>query len=84
MPIEVLTSSGEVRPIVRWGEPVMHAPTRAVSDFRSSLQTLIADMFATNLAAHGDGLAAPQVGVDLSVFVFLALPTKRLCTLRKG
>jgi peptide deformylase len=34
------------------------------------LQTLIADMFATNRAADGAGLAAPQVGVDLAVFVF--------------
>ncbi len=70
MPIEELIRSGSVRPIVRWSEPVMHTPTRTVSDFGPSLQTLIADMFATNLAADGAGLAAPQVGVDLAVFVF--------------
>ena len=70
MPIEELIRSGNVRPIVRWGEPVMHTLTRTVSDFGPSLQTLIADMFATNLAADGAGLAAPQVGVDLAVFVF--------------
>lgn len=70
MPIEELIRSGNVRPIVRWGEPVMHTLSRTVSDFGPSLQTLIADMFATNLAADGAGLAAPQVGVDLAVFVF--------------
>jgi peptide deformylase len=70
MPIEMLIRTGNVRPIVRWGEPVMHTPTRTVSDFGMSLQTLIADLFATNLAANGAGLAAPQVGVDLAVFVF--------------
>jgi peptide deformylase len=70
MPIEELIRSGTIRPIVRWGNAVMHAPTRAVEDFGQSLQTLIADMFATNLAADGAGLAAPQVGVDLAVFVF--------------
>jgi peptide deformylase len=70
MPIEELIRSGSVRRIVRWGEPVMHSPTHAVVDYGSSLQTLIADMFATNRAADGAGLAAPQVGVDLAVFVF--------------
>ena len=70
MPIEELIRSGSIRPIVRWGDPVMHAPTRAVADFGPSLQILIADMFATNRAADGAGLAAPQVGVDLAVFVF--------------
>jgi peptide deformylase len=70
MPIEELIRSGSVRPIVRWGEPVMRAPTRAVDEFGPSLQALIADLFATNRAANGAGLAAPQVGVDLAVFVF--------------
>jgi peptide deformylase len=27
-------------------------------------------MFATNTAVHGAGLAAPQIGVDLAVFVY--------------
>jgi peptide deformylase len=70
MPIEELIRSGSIRPIVRWGEPVMHAPTREVEDFGPSLQSLIADLFATNRAADGAGLAASQVGVDLAVFVF--------------
>jgi peptide deformylase len=70
MPIEELIRSGNVRPIVRWGEPVMHTKTRAVTDFGLPLQILIADMFATNLAADGAGLAAPQVGVDIAVFIF--------------
>ena len=70
MPIEELLRSGSVRPIVRWGAPVMHASTRTVTDFGPSLQALIADLFATNLAADGAGLAAPQVGVDLAVFIF--------------
>lgn len=70
MPIEELIRSGTVRPIVRWGETVMHSLTREVSDFGPPLQSLIADMFATNLAAEGAGLAAPQIGVDLAVFVF--------------
>jgi peptide deformylase len=70
MPIEELIRIGSVLPIVRWGEPVMHTPTRKVTDFGPSLQTLLADMFATNAAANGAGLAAPQIGVDIAVFVF--------------
>ena len=70
MPIEELVRAGTVRPIVRWGEPVMHSSTRTVAEYRPPLWTLIADMFATNRAADGAGLAAPQVGVDLAVFVF--------------
>ena len=70
MPIEELVRIGKVLPIVRWGQPVLHAPTREVKDFGSSLQFLLADMFATNSAANGAGLAATQIGVDLAVFVF--------------
>jgi peptide deformylase len=70
LPIEELIRIGTVLPIVRWGEPVMHARTRQVTDFGPSLQTMIADMFATNSAANGAGLAATQIGVDLAVFVF--------------
>jgi peptide deformylase len=70
MPIEELIRIGRVLPIVRWGEPVMHARTRQVTEFDTSLQTLLADMFATNAAAYGAGLAATQVSVDLAVFVF--------------
>lgn len=70
MPIEELIRTGTIRPVVRWGVPLMHAPTREVIDFGPSLQMLLADMFATNRAAEGASLAAPQVGVDLAVFVF--------------
>ena len=70
MPLEELVRVGNVLPIVRWGEPVMHSPTRVVTEFGPDLQTLLANMFATNTAANGAGLAATQVGVDLAVFVF--------------
>lgn len=65
-----LTSGGTVRPITRWGTPVMHARTRPVTEFDEDLRTLVRDMFATMEAAEGVGLAATQVGVDLAVFVY--------------
>jgi peptide deformylase len=76
MPIEELIRSGTVRPIVRWGEPIMHTSTRAVTEYGTSLWTLIAEMFATNRAADGAGLAAPQIGEDLAVFIFDCLDSQ--------
>lgn len=70
MPVEQLIQLGSVRPIVRWGTPVMHRRTEPVTDFGSGLQSLLADMFATNTAAEGAGLAATQVGVSLAAFVY--------------
>jgi peptide deformylase len=65
-----LPDGGAVRPMTRWGEPVMHAPCAPVADFDAGLRTLVADMVATMRAADGVGLAANQVGVSLRVFVF--------------
>ena len=65
-----VTTGGTVLPIARWGEPVMHARTRPVTEFDDHLRSLVTDMFATMYAAEGVGLAATQVGVDLAVFVF--------------
>ena len=70
MTVVELRTGGTVRPITRWGDPVMHAPTRRVTDFVEALQDLVRDMFATMAAAEGVGLAANQVGVDLAVFVY--------------
>jgi len=70
MPVSELLRLGTARPIVRWGTPVLHTPARPVSAFGSALQELLADMFATNTAADGAGLAAQQVGIDLAVFIY--------------
>jgi peptide deformylase len=70
MGIEELTTGGKLLRVTRWGEPVMHAQTRQVTEFGPELQELVRDMFATMEAARGVGLAATQVGVDLSLFVY--------------
>jgi len=70
MGIEELTSGGTVLPITRWGEPVMHAQTRPVTAFDDDLRQLVRNMFATMAAAHGVGLAATQVGIDLALFIY--------------
>lgn len=70
MPLEELLVRGTAVPITRWGEPVLHRACRAVTEFGPELWDLLATMFATNAAANGAGLAAPQIGVDLAVFVY--------------
>jgi hypothetical protein len=41
-----------------------------VADFDAELRNLVADLFDTMCAAPGLGLAAPQIGVGLRVFVY--------------
>jgi peptide deformylase len=69
-PYGPLPQGGTVRPMTRWGTPVMHRPQQPVTSYDDELRTLVADMVATMYAADGVGLAACQIGVDLAVFVF--------------
>ncbi|MEA5359046.1 peptide deformylase [Amycolatopsis sp., V23-08] len=52
------------------GDPVLHNPTREITEFDEQLRTLTDDMFETMYAAEGVGLAANQIGLDLRVFVY--------------
>ena len=65
-----LPTGGTIRPINRWGEPVMHRALQPVTQFDEALAELVADLVATMYAADGVGLAANQIGVDAAVFVF--------------
>ena len=58
-----------IRPIVRYGAAVLHAPASPVDQITPDVQQLIDDMIQTMYAAPGIGLAAPQVGVPLRLFV---------------
>jgi len=66
----LLAVPGTARPIRVVGDPVLHAACREVTSFDAELATLIDDMFASMAVAEGVGLAAPQVGIDLAVFVY--------------
>lgn len=59
-----------VHPIVIHGEPVLHRRAREVKSFDAELRELITDMEQTLHASRGVGLAAPQIGVGLRVFVW--------------
>jgi peptide deformylase len=65
-----LPRGGTVRPITRWGTPVMHRAQKPVEVYDDDLRSLAADMVETMYAADGVGLAACQIGVDLAMFVF--------------
>ena len=58
-----------LRPIVRYGDPVLHSPAAPVERVDGAIRALFADMVETMYAAPGIGLAAPQVGVPLRVIV---------------
>lgn len=63
-------SSGTVRPLRRFGDPVLRGAAEPVTDFDGRLGRLVEDLYATMYAAGGVGLAAPQIGVPQRVFVF--------------
>jgi peptide deformylase len=58
-----------IRPILRYGDKTLHAPSAPVEEVTPEIQALIDDMAATMYAAPGIGLAAPQIGVPLQIFV---------------
>ncbi|NDC48276.1 MAG: peptide deformylase [Micrococcales bacterium] len=59
-----------IRPIFITGDPVLHQPAKEVTEFNQELRNLVQDMYETMDEAPGVGLAAPQIGVPLRVFVY--------------
>jgi peptide deformylase len=60
-----------VRDILKMGDPRLLLQAEPVTQFNTpELHALIADMFETMHAAHGAGLAAPQIGINLQLVIF--------------
>jgi peptide deformylase len=57
-----------IYPIVAYGAPVLRQKTRAIEK-GTALQALVEDMFITMDLACGVGLAAPQIGKNIRLFV---------------
>jgi peptide deformylase len=57
------------RPVVLYPDPVLRQKARPVETIDAAVRELVADMFETMRAEEGAGLAAPQVGVPLRIFV---------------
>ncbi len=65
--------SGKILPIVELGNPILRQKAAPVSQINDpKIQTLIDDMFITSIEAPGVGLAAPQVGHSVRLFVVTA------------
>lgn len=53
-----------IYPIVKYGNAVLEKPAEPVTNFDEDLAKLVEDMFESMYAAHGVGLAAPQIGIS--------------------
>jgi len=58
-----------LQPILKYGERMLHQPATTVDVITPEVLALITDMVETMYAAPGIGLAAPQIGVPLRIFV---------------
>jgi len=58
-----------IRPILKYGDQILHEAARPVDSISSDVSAVIADMIDTMYAAPGIGLAAPQIGVPMRIFV---------------
>ena len=65
-----------VQPIRLFGDPVLRQRAIEVDDFDKEIRQLVTDLTDTMLAAPGAGLAAPQIGVGLRVFLQLSDETQ--------
>lgn len=59
-----------IQPIRLFGDPVLTTPATPVDTFDKELRKLVKDLTETMQDAPGAGLAAPQIGVPLRVFVW--------------
>ncbi len=59
-----------IQPIRLFGDPVLTTPALPVTTFDKELRKLVKDLTETMQDAPGAGLAAPQIGVPLRVFVW--------------
>lgn len=71
-----------IYPIVKLGNSVLERPAEAIRAFDNDLRMLAEDMFESMYAAHGVGLAAPQIGVSRRIAViditFKEDPTQKI------
>jgi peptide deformylase len=58
-----------IYPIVKYGDPVLETPAKTITEFDGDLKKLAEDMFESMYAAHGVGLAAPQIGIGKRIAV---------------
>jgi peptide deformylase len=63
-----------ILPIVAYGDPVLKKVCEPIEQDYTGLEKLVEDMFETMYESSGVGLAAPQVGRDIRLFIVDASP----------
>lgn len=63
-----------IYPIVAYGDPILRKPTRFIEKEELDVKKLSDDMFETMYSASGVGLAAPQIGMNIRMFVVDGTP----------
>lgn len=58
-----------IRPILKYGDRILHERASEVGALTADIDRLVDDMIETMYAAPGVGLAAPQIGIPLRIFV---------------
>lgn len=58
-----------ILPIVAYGDPVLKKKAKEITKDYPKLDTLLENMFETMYAAYGVGLAAPQIGLPIRLFL---------------
>lgn len=61
-------------PIVAYGDPILRKECKEITEDYKDLDKLIENMFETMYAAKGVGLAAPQIGKNIRMFIVDATP----------
>jgi len=63
-----------ILPIVAYGDPILKMVAEEIPENSPELTQLIADMFETMYLAKGVGLAAPQIGQSIRLFIVDGAP----------
>ena len=63
------TLNNMILPIYLYGQPVLRKPTEDITPDSLDLQQLLSDMWETLAVAEGCGLAAPQIGKAIRLFI---------------
>ena len=58
-----------IKKVVKYGEPSLREPSKEVHKVSRKITDLVQDLFDTMYTYNGVGLAAPQIGVNLRVYV---------------
>ena len=66
-----------IRKILKYGTPSLRVPSKEVLKISKKIQVLIDDLIDTMYAANGVGIAAPQVGENLRIFIIDVTPTDK-------